>query len=209
MSASTGTNSNTNIYAALERRNKWVHRLRIGVPIFGVLVLIALLGQLIAANIASQFLPQGVRIDRDNVVVDAPSYSGVMQDGTQYTVTSEIAEAAINASDTIFLSDARIDLLRPSGQEVVGEAAKARFSFSAQQVNIDGVMDVAESGGAIARLHNSVFDWLAQTLDTSDSVHITFADGAVLTSKTLHYEAETQEWDFRQVKLVVPGEPNQ
>lgn len=204
MSAASGISTNrADLYSALTRRNKFVSRLRIGVPIFGALVLIALLGQLIASNIANQFLPDGVHIERDNLVISTPTYSGVMQDGTLYTVTSKVAEAALENPDIIDLETARIDLKRPSGQEIVGETDRAAFSLSSQQIKVDGILHVSESGGTVARLRNSVFDWSAQTMDTLDNVELTFVDGSVLTAGSLHFDTETEEWDFRLVKLIV------
>lgn len=193
------------IYAALERRNRLIGLLRICVPILGVLVLMVLLGQIIVANIASQFLPEGVRVANDRLVIDAPSYSGMMQDGTRYSIVSREATAAISAADLIDLTGAHIELERPSGQVVIGDSSTAQFSFSTQRVAVPRVMDVINSDGAKAQLHNTVFDWSAQTMHTADGVEVVFSDGTILKGATLDYDAVTETWDFTGVTLTVPG----
>ena len=73
------------IYAALIRRNRLVGLLRIGLPVIGGIVLAGLLVQLFIGSLIPDFGFANITIDRDNLVVETPAYSGVGADGTVYT----------------------------------------------------------------------------------------------------------------------------
>lgn len=207
MSADTGSSTHRGaIYAALGRRNSIIRWLRVGVPIFGGLVLLVLVGQILIANIASQFLPDGVRLAKDRLVIDAPTYSGVMQDGTKYTVSSREATASIDNTDLIDLTGARIELVRPDGSVIFADSEQGQFGFSSQRIDVPGLMHVRDSEGAVADLNNVLFDWSAQTMDVRGAAHIVFSDGTTLDSATLFYDANSETWDFSGVTLVVPAQ---
>lgn len=207
MSADTSTSTHRDaVYAALNRRNRIIKWLRIGVPIFGGLVLLVLVGQILIANLASQFLPQGVRIAKDKVIIDAPTYSGVMQDGTRYTVSSREATTSIDNTDIIDLQSARIELVRSSGNVIFADSEQAQFGFSSQKVVVPGLMHVKDSDGAVADLNDVLFDWSAQTMDVRGRAEIVFSDGTILNGDTLYYDADTETWDFSGVTLIVPAQ---
>lgn len=195
------------IYSRLARRNRMVGWLRIAVPVFGLVILLALLVQIVLANMARDFGAGGIRIARDALIVDAPAYAGVMANGTQYRVVANSASTAIGDGDRIALDNAAIDLERPDGYTMHAEAAAAEFSLSRQTVTAPGVMTFTDSRDTWAQLRDSVMDWREQTLVARDNVHIVFKDGSVLTGAGLVYDAERQIWDFQLVKLTVKSDP--
>ncbi|MFY8031936.1 MAG: hypothetical protein ACOVO5_08895, partial [Devosia sp.] len=79
----------TAIYEALVRRNRLVRILRVGLPLLGAIVLLGLLVQLVVGSLLDEFNISGISIDRDNLVVETPSYSSMTADGTQYAVASQ------------------------------------------------------------------------------------------------------------------------
>src|SRR6218665_1838621 len=90
----------TAIFAALERRNRIVAILRVGLPLLGVLVLVALLLQIVVSSLLNQFGISRIAIDRGNLVVETPSYSGVSANGAMYTISSEGARTSLAAMDS-------------------------------------------------------------------------------------------------------------
>jgi lipopolysaccharide export system protein LptC len=200
----------TGLYEALRRRNSVIGWLRLGVPAFGAIVLAVLAVQIVIANLAREFGISGIRLSHDEVVIDTPAYSGVMANGTQYTVKAEQASTAIGDVETIALTNAVVDLVRPDGSSMRARAASADFSLVTQIVDVDGEMLVSDSRGMEARLLNSAINWPAQTFTARDRVEIAFSDGSTLKASSLRYDAGAQSWDFRFVALTIPsGESGQ
>jgi len=193
-------------YRRFARRNRLIGWLRIGVPMFGALVLAVLLAEIFIANMARDFGISGVRIARDELVIDTPEYSGVMANGTLYTVVAEAASTAIGGADVLKLQDPLLDLTRIDGYRMRASAKTARFSLDRQTVEVDDVLNVSDSSDMQAKLLNAIIDWRAQTLIAKDNVHVVFADGSILTGSALHYDAGTQIWDFDNVKLTLAAE---
>lgn len=59
----------------LRFRNRTVALLRIVVPAIGVIAFLTLTGQIYVANLMRQYGVSGIRVDRGNIVVEAPKYS--------------------------------------------------------------------------------------------------------------------------------------
>ncbi len=193
-------------YRGFARHNRLISWLRIGVPLFGALVLAALMIEIVIANIARDFGISGVRIARDELVIDTPEYSGVMANGTLYTVVAEAASTTIGDGDLLNLTDPLIDLTRTDGYRMRAGAKSARFSIDRQTVEVDDVLNVSDSQDMQAKLLNAIIDWRTQTLVAKDNVHVVFADGSILTGSSLRYDAGAQTWDFDNVKLTLAAE---
>ena len=184
------------IYRAFDRRNRLIGWLRIGVPMLGVLVLGSLLVQIVIANMARDMGISGIRIARDALVIDSPEYSGVMANGTQYSIVADAASTALGGQEEIALDNAKLDLVRTDGYRLQARAKAAQFSLADQIVQVDDVMIVTDNHDMEAKLLNSTIDWTAQTLVAKDNVNVVFGDGSILTGSSLRYDAGAQTWDF-------------
>lgn len=202
--ADVSTKDRAALHDRLERRNRVVGMLRLVVPAAGAVVLGALLLQIVIANIGETLGVDGVSIERDRLVIATPEYSGVMANGTRYTVTAESASAAAGNTDVMDLTDATLHLVRQDGYEMTARAADADFSLGGQTVDVPGLMHVTDSRGMRARLRDTHVDWTRQTLVARESVWARFDDGSVLTADHLVYDAGQQTWDFENTRLVVP-----
>ncbi len=202
--AGSTTTDRAALYRRLNRRNRVVGILRLVVPAAGAFVLAVLLAQIVIANIADTFGIDGVSIERDRLVIATPEYSGVMANGTRYTVSAESAKAAAGSSDVMELTDATLHLVREDGYEMTIRAASSDFSLAAETVDVPGLMRVSDSRGMTARLRDNHVDWTAQTLVSEESVWARFDDGTVLTASGLVHDAAEQTWDFEDARLVVP-----
>ncbi len=194
------------LYARLNRRNLFVAILRIAVPAAGVALAGLLIFQIILSNLADNFGIGGIRLDRDQLVLDTPSYSGIMPDGTTYEVMAETARAGIEATDIINLDTATIVTEQTDGYTMTANADFARLFLTEQQVIVEGLMVTRDSNGVNGRLLDSVIDWPTQKLTSNGDVRFEFKDGAAIEAESLVYNAKRQVWDFKGVRYTVPGD---
>ncbi len=194
------------LYRRIRRRNVVVGLLRLAVPGFGVVLAGGLIFQIVLANWAEDFALNAIRIERDQVVIDAPRYAGVMSDGTRYEIEAQTARAQINATDIINLETATIVIKQSDGYDMTANAPEAQLRLSDQQVIVNSLMRTRDSNGVRGELTNSVIDWPTQTLKTTGPVRLEFKDGAVIEAQGLVYDAGAGSWDFTGVRYTVPGD---
>lgn len=195
------------IYAALERRNASIGRMRIVVPIAGAFVLAVLLAQVVIGNLGRDFSIGRVSIEAGRLNVDTPSYTGVLADGGSYRVTAGDASTPIDAPGLILLESARLDLVRASGVEIVATAARASLDTADQLVTIAGRTDIVDSTGMTAEVMGLSVDSPGQTADATGPVRIEFPGGATLDAATMHYEVSKEEWTFGRATYRLPDTP--
>lgn len=195
------------IYERLERRNRLVAILRLGVPALGALVLVVLVGQIYLSSLSARFGIGRISVSRDAVTIDTPQYSGILDDGTSYRVWANSAQAALTATNQIALNEATLTMNRPSGVVTEVTAHEAMLDSGAETVTIAGVAIVAESTGTTATVMNSVFDYAAQTLFATGRVHIDYADGSSLDGTGMTYDVRQAVWTFSRVNVTLPSTP--
>lgn len=194
------------IFARLTARNRLVSILRVAVPVLGVLVLAGLLLQLVVGSLAPGFSFAGIIIDRDRLVVDAPSYEAMSADGTSYAVSAEAAVAAPNASDLVDLTGALLTMRQPSGREITAAAESAQLQTTDQLVLVEGVARIADDKGTHGTLVGVRANIPDETMTASGAVDITFANGATLDASGMAYAGDGT-WHFTDVTLVLPSLP--
>lgn len=195
------------IYKRLERRNRLVAILRVGVPALGALVLVILVGQIYLSSLAARFGIGRIEVSRDAITIDTPQYSGILDDGTSYRVWASSAQAALTAANQIALTEATLVMNRPGGITTEVTAHEAMLDGGAETVAIAGVAIIAESTGTTATVMNSVFDYAAQTLVASGRVHVDYADGSSLDGVGMTYDVSQAVWTFSRVNLTLPSTP--
>lgn len=194
------------LYHKLERHNKIVGFLRLAVPVFGILLAAGLIIEIVLSNWADDFALKSIRFDHNQVIVDAPRYSGAMSNGTNYEIVAKSARAQINATNIINLETATITIREKANYEMVANAPEAQLRLNEQKVIINSLMHTSDSNGVRGQLTNSVIDWSTQTLTTSGPVRLEFRDGAILAAQSLVYSAKTGEWDFTGVRYTLPAD---
>lgn len=195
------------IYAGLEQRNRFVAILRVGVPALGVLVFLGLTLQLILAGMMNQFGIANIRIDRDNLVVDNPSYSSMTADGTMYTVTSRTARTALGDTDLLHLSQAELDVTKPDGSWMKAEAEDADMRLSSQSVFVPEAMGIADSRGTTGTVEGVAADLVSESLVSEGPARIRYHNGTTLHAETMAYDGKRQLWQFNRATLVIPDTP--
>lgn len=195
------------IYRRLAARNRIVAILRIGVPLLGAIILVALLGQIYLSSLSNRFGVGRISVTRESVSVEAPEYSGVLEDGTTYRVWARDAKAAINATDQIALTDAALTMQRVTGITMQVNAPDALLDTSTEIVTIEGIAYVEDSTGTSGTIFDSVFDYASQTLTGEGAVHIDYADGTTLDGTGMTYDASSMVWTFSRANVTLSGTP--
>ncbi|MGV8854534.1 MAG: hypothetical protein ACOH2L_07775 [Devosia sp.] len=195
------------IYRRLERRNRLVAILRIGVPLLGVIVLTGLLGQIYLSSLTGRFGVGQVSVSSEAITIDVPEYSGVLDNGTTYRVWASSARAAIESPNQIVLTQAELTMRRTTGVTTQIKADHAVLDAGLETVTIPGVANVAESSGTAGTIVDSVFDYAAQALLGRGAVHVDYADGTTLDGTGMTYDVDTAAWTFSRVTVNLPYKP--
>lgn len=193
------------IYAALGRRNRFVRILRVGLPVLGAVVLASLVLQLVVGSLLNDFGISSIRIDRDNLVVDTPSYSSMTADGTMYSVSSQDARASLGDTDLLHLTTAQLTVTKPSGSTMSAKAAAADMRLSSQKVYVPDKMEFTDSQGTTGIIVGVHADLLGETMVSDGPAHIVYHNGTLLEAETMSYNGKTQTWVFIGASLVVPA----
>ena len=195
------------VYRRLEARNRVVAVLRIGVPALGVIALSLLMLQIYVSSTASRFGISQIMVSPESVTVETPQYSGLLDDGTAYRVSASSAQAAIDATDRIGLSQAALTMVKPDGVTIEVEASDAVLDTAGQVVEIAGMAEVADSLGTAGILFDSVFDYETQHLTGRGPVSVDYADGTRIEAEGLAYDATTMVWTFNRATVTLPDTP--
>lgn len=195
------------ILTQLAWRNRIVDLLRIAVPLTGALVFAVLVGQIMLAGLLRSYGVAGLHIDRGNLVVEAPRYSGLGSDGSRYLVTAAEARTGIGQTNLVDMTDVRLNLGRPGKAELHATAATATADMNRKTVTVPGLTVFHDDAGMRGTLTD-----LRATMGSSDlvaqgPVDISFPDGSHLTADTMVRKADQQTWTFTRATLVMPDLP--
>ncbi len=188
-------------------RNRVVGFLRVMVPAVGILAFLALAAQIYVANVVRQYGVSGLRIDRGNLVVETPQYSGMGKDGSRYVVNARVAQAPLANSQNIAMTDAILDFTRPGRPTMHATSVAASMDTGKQVVTIPGIVSVYGDDGMHGTLVNVRSDMDKNVTTAKGEVHMTFSDGSTLQAADMHYEGDKALWTFTQATLVVPDLP--
>jgi lipopolysaccharide export system protein LptC len=195
------------IYAGLIRRNRVVGFLRASVPAIGVMLLAALLVQFFLGSITPNFGFANITIDRDNLVVDAPAYSGVGAGGTVYEVAAGSARAAIGDTDLIHLTDATFEMVQPSGTSFSASAPEAQIRVSSQLVDVAGTTTVSGNNGLSGTVVDAHIDLIAEKLVSDGAADLTFSGGSHVRAARMTFDNKLRVWTFHRATLTMPAMP--
>jgi lipopolysaccharide export system protein LptC len=194
-------------YRRLVARNRIVSVLRIGVPALGVVVLVGLIGQIYLSSLGSRFDVGRLTVTPESVIVEAPEYTGTLDDGTTYHISATQAQAATAAVDQVGLRDADLEMTRPDGVEMTVQAAAATLDTTRELVLIPGDAWIGNSLGTRGVVTDSIFNYQTQTLTGEGPVTIDYADGTHLLAEGMTYDALTLVWTFTRATVTLPDTP--
>ena len=191
----------------LLRRNRLVAFLRVAVPAAGVAAFLLLIGQIWLANMARQYGVSGMRIDRGNLVVETPQYSGMGTDGSRYVVNAHEARTPLGVSGLINMTDATLVYSRPGHSTFHAHGATASLDTTRQYVTVPGIAKINSDDGLHGTLAEVRSDFKSEITLAEGPIDITFPDGTHLKASDMHYDGKTAYWTFHRSTLVVPNLP--
>jgi len=195
------------VYRGLEARNRVVSILRVGIPALGVVALAALMLQIYVSSRTSRFGVGQIAVSTESITVETPEYSGLLDDGTAYRVSATSAQAVVEATDRIGLTDASLTMVKPDGVTMLVDARAAVLDTTNQLVEVADIAEVGNSLGTSGLLRNSVFDYAAQRLTSNGPVEIDYHDGTTILAEGLTYDATTLIWTFTRATVTLPDTP--
>ncbi|MBE7733432.1 hypothetical protein [Devosia faecipullorum] len=204
-----GATADLRVYRRLERRNRLIGVLRLLVPAMGALVLAGLVLQLYLSSLTGRFAVGRIEVTPDAIIVDAPEYAGMLEDGSSYRVWAEAARAALERTESIDLGGAHLLVQRPDGVQIEVDAAEAQLDTAGQLTLVPGLADFADTTGTTGTIHDSVFDWQAQRLTSRGAVAIDYADGSSVRAEGLDYDAASKVWTFSRAIVTLPSTPGE
>lgn len=197
------------IYERLRRRNRLVAILRIGLPVLGAIILAGLLLRLYVGSLVPDFDFANITIDRDNLVVETPSYSGVGADGTVYTVSAETARASIGDTDLVRMTGASFALKQPSGARYEARAGKATMRLSSQLLTIEGPTQITGSNGLSGTVVDAEVEVGAERMRSAGGVRFIFQGGSTLEAENMTYDGKAQLWTFKRATVTLASTPGE
>lgn len=195
------------IYRRLQARNRFVGVLRVAVPLAGLLILLALLGQIYLSSLGDDFSIGQIAVSPDEISVQAPQYSGILSNGTTYHVSAATAKAAPNASHLISLTAAGLAMTKADGVTINVNAEFAVLDTKTETVSIKDIAYVEDSTGTTGIVTNSVFDYATQSLVGQGPVNLLYADGTTLDGEGVRYDVAQANWTFRRANVTLPRTP--
>jgi hypothetical protein len=189
-------------------RNRWVAVLRIAVPAVGVLAFVLLMGQIWLASMTRQYGVSGLRIDRGNLVVETPQYTGIGADGSRYVVKAREARTPLDNTSHIDMTDATLDYTRPGKPAFHATGTRATMDTTRQFVTVPGVATLNSDDGMHGTLADVESDIRSSTTTAQGPVDMTFEDGSNLKAANMHYDGKKAYWVFERVTLLIPNLPH-
>lgn len=210
MTALARTESLDQRNAILERlvlRNRLVGILRIGVPAIGALVFAALALQIYIGNLVEQFGISRFTIDRNNLVVETPSFEATGKDGTLYKMSAELARVALDKTEDLSLAGVVIDVAPPGAPGFRAAVHDAMFSTRTQVLDIAGSVEVTGETGLHGSIAGLVVNLEKRSAEASGPVALTYPDGTAFTASTMSYDGKARIWHFTNVHMALVDTP--
>lgn len=183
--------------------------LRFAVPALGVVVFGGLMLRLFLVNLGDGFGFSNVSIDRNNLVVETPSYTSMGADGSSYQVQAVSARSALGRTDIIQMTEAVLTISKPNGVVITASADEAQLETAGQKVTVEGVTRIADSQGMKGTLVGILADFATETVTGSGAVDLTFSNGATLQAAGMSYDGKSSTWSFTQATLVLQSTPGE
>lgn len=179
--------------------------MRIALPVAGAIVLLVVLGGIVLDNLREQFGFASIRIDRDNLVVDAPRLTAAGDDGTLYAASARMAKMRLGSTDLIDLTDAVLNMTSTKGVTFTAETPSAALQTVQQTLTAPGTVRVKSSDDLYGTVEDFFGDMLNYTMVAHGAVDLTFPDGMQVQSQGMTDDGNTKVWTFNRAMVIVAG----
>ncbi|RYE10808.1 MAG: hypothetical protein EOP22_02710 [Hyphomicrobiales bacterium] len=195
------------ILGSLIVRNRVVAVLRIVVPLLGLAAFAALAGQIYLSNLMRQYGVAGISVDRGNLVVEAPRYSGTGTDGSRYQLTAAEARTPIGQPEDIAMSEATLEYEKADGGTFFVIADEATMNTASQIALVPGIANVTGDDGLEGTLSALTADMASEIIRADGPVDIALGDGTTITGSTMLHDGKTNRWTFTNATVTMQQLP--
>jgi lipopolysaccharide export system protein LptC len=190
------------LYERLRRRSVLVRGLRWLLPLGAVLIPGVFWGQALFGELAPGLSAAGVRIEADRVVVEGPTFEGVLAGGGRYVLRADSAAGKISDVSKIALAGIGATLEMADGGVVDVAAGAGILNFDKQELVMTEAFTLTGPNGMRGEMGGGILDVPAQKFTSSGGVRFTLPDGGVLVADKMAYQANSGWWRFDKVRLV-------
>jgi lipopolysaccharide export system protein LptC len=189
------------ILSRLVRRNRIVGILRYGVPALGLIIFAALALQLYVGNLLQQFGIARISIDRNNLVVETPSYVVMGGDGMRYAMSAASARASFGSPDLMALRDAALAVTGEAAKGYHAVASEATLDTGNQHMTIPGIATITSDDGTNGTVAALTIDMRKRSATGTGPVDLQFRDGTTLKATGMSFTEAGRVWTFNRVTL--------
>lgn len=197
------------LYRQFARRNAAIGVLRYAVPVIGAVLLAIPVAQVAISAITEVIPIEGVRLENDTLVIDAPRFEGRTATGTVYAMDAERAETRIGDLDIADLYGLAVDLEGVGDYRARAEFSAAQWTMSREILTSNEDVHVSDSTGARGVLAGVEVDWPAQVITSDGPVRFDFETGAELDARTMVHDMDGAWWRFTDVSLDMVPQPDE
>lgn len=195
------------ILGSLIMRNRLVGALRIAVPALGLAAFAVLVSQIYLNNMLRQYGVSGIRIDRGNMVVDAPRYSGAGTDGSTYLLTAREAATPLDNADRITMTDPTLQYVRASGGAYFASAPRATMNTATQVAVVPDIANVTGDDGLEGTLSDVTIRMGDEIIRAEGAVDLLLPDGTTITGSSMVHDGKAGTWTFTDAVVTMKDLP--
>lgn len=175
-------------FQTAERHSRRVRRLKFVLPVAGALLAAGFVGfSWMLRPAAVEITAEGSSISDGKLVMSAPKLQGYTRDDRPYALSAERAIQDISLENVVELEGIAAELPYDETNSATIAAAHGTFDRSRNTLDVDSVIDIRTSDGAVARLQSALLDIAAGRMSTTDPVEITYK-GASINADTMSVE---------------------
>lgn len=172
------------VFRAARRHSRLVRMLRRGLPVAGVLAIVALaVASRMPAPVDFDFSVARTTVTRNSVVMEHPRLSGFDRSMREYTVTADRATQLLSAPDEVQLERISANLKLPGRGSADIEAGGGAFNNGEGTLDLHGGVDVSSTEGYSLQMAGAAIDMKAGTLVSPSPVRILYQDSETTANR--------------------------
>ncbi|MEX0860061.1 MAG: hypothetical protein WD017_03910 [Cucumibacter sp.] len=201
--SSAGTAGREAVFQQLRRRHALVRLLRIAVPLIGILAFAALAAQIYIASFGGVIGAEGLRLERDRLVVDRPTMTGTLAGLGSYELVADTASTQLSAATGVALDAIEASMLFLGGATAEVRAVSGRFEFGSRLLHTGERVDLTTSDGIRGEANGARLELPTQIFTADGGVSFHFPDGSTLEAELMVYDANRGSVRFEGVRLII------
>ena len=176
------------MFQMAERHSRRVRKLKFVLPVLGLLLAAGfVVYSWLLTPAAVAITAEGSEISDGKLVMSSPKLQGYTRDDRPYALSAQRAIQDITLEHIVELEGIAAELPFDETHSATIQAAHGIFDRSRNALDVDSVIDIRTSDGAVARLQSGLLDIAGGRMSTTDPVEITYK-GASINADSMSVE---------------------